>query len=162
MPHPLRHRRLRVCPASRARWQPGTSGDSVQATMTAVWFEPTPFRNGALSHRLRPLGQTVLRVGALCFSHVATRTAELPGGRGLWQSIGEGNNCGARAHASSEWYLEPQAQPSAIRHRERCARSTNARGRRIPRFHNRKSELNQTLPDTLGRAVSGRFQHLLP
>ena len=23
-------------------------------------FEPTPFRNGALSHRLRPLGQTVL------------------------------------------------------------------------------------------------------
>ena len=28
--------------------------------MTAVGFEPTPFRNGALSHRLRPLGQTVL------------------------------------------------------------------------------------------------------
>ena len=27
--------------------------------MTAVGFEPTPFRNGALSHRLRPLGQTV-------------------------------------------------------------------------------------------------------
>ena len=24
-------------------------------------FEPTPFRNGALSHRLRPLGQTVLK-----------------------------------------------------------------------------------------------------
>ena len=31
--------------------------------VTAVGFEPTPFRNGALSHRLRPLGQTVL--GAL-------------------------------------------------------------------------------------------------
>ena len=29
--------------------------------MTAVGFEPTPFRNGALSHRLRPLGQTVLK-----------------------------------------------------------------------------------------------------
>ena len=27
--------------------------------VTAVGFEPTPFRNGALSHRLRPLGQTV-------------------------------------------------------------------------------------------------------
>ena len=31
-----------------------------QYEMTAVGFEPTPFRNGALSHRLRPLGQTVL------------------------------------------------------------------------------------------------------
>ena len=31
--------------------------------MTAVGFEPTPLRNGALSHRLRPLGQTVLAVG---------------------------------------------------------------------------------------------------
>ena len=31
--------------------------------MTAVGFEPTPFRNGALSHRLRPLGQTVLLWG---------------------------------------------------------------------------------------------------
>ena len=29
--------------------------------MTAVGFEPTPFRNGALSRRLRPLSQTVLR-----------------------------------------------------------------------------------------------------
>ena len=28
--------------------------------VTAVGFEPTPLRNGALSHRLRPLGQTVL------------------------------------------------------------------------------------------------------
>ena len=27
--------------------------------MTAVGFEPTPLRNGALSHRLRPLGHTV-------------------------------------------------------------------------------------------------------
>lgn len=31
--------------------------------LTAVGFEPTPFRNGALSHRLRPLGQTVLLRG---------------------------------------------------------------------------------------------------
>ena len=28
--------------------------------MTAVGFEPTPLRTGALSQRLRPLGQTVL------------------------------------------------------------------------------------------------------
>ena len=27
--------------------------------VTAVGFEPTPFRTGALSQRLRPLGQTV-------------------------------------------------------------------------------------------------------
>ena len=29
--------------------------------LTGVGFEPTPFRTGALSQRLRPLGQTVLR-----------------------------------------------------------------------------------------------------
>jgi len=103
-----------------------------------------------------------LRVTALRFIRVASKTAELPGGRVLWQRIGEGNNCGARARAPSEWYLEPQAQPGAIRRRERRARSINARGRPTPRFHNRKSELNQTLSDTLVRAVSGRFQHLLP
>ena len=47
--------------------------------VTPVGFEPTPFRNGALSHRLRPLGQSVIdamfavafrisswRAGALC------------------------------------------------------------------------------------------------
>ena len=28
--------------------------------VTAVGLEPTPLRNGALSHRLRPLGQTVM------------------------------------------------------------------------------------------------------
>ena len=33
---------------------------SVRIELTAVGFEPAPFRNGALSHRLRPLGQTVL------------------------------------------------------------------------------------------------------
>ena len=33
--------------------------------MTAVGFEPTPLRNGALSHRLRPLGQTVLTTPGL-------------------------------------------------------------------------------------------------
>ena len=28
--------------------------------VTAVGFEPTPFRNGALGHRLRPLGQSAI------------------------------------------------------------------------------------------------------
>ncbi len=31
--------------------------------MTPVGFEPTPLRNGALSHRLRPLGQSVDECG---------------------------------------------------------------------------------------------------
>ena len=37
--------------------------------MTAVGFEPTPFRTGALSQRLRPLGQTVLGLHLLV--HIA-------------------------------------------------------------------------------------------
>ena len=40
--------------------------------MTAVGFEPTPLRNGAFSHRLRPLGQTVLRSSDR--THVSTRS----------------------------------------------------------------------------------------
>jgi hypothetical protein len=39
----------------------GSRGGVNDGKMTAVGFEPTPLRNGALSHRLRPLGQTVLR-----------------------------------------------------------------------------------------------------
>ena len=34
----------------------------VETSVTAVGFEPTPLRTGALSQRLRPLGQTVVRV----------------------------------------------------------------------------------------------------
>ena len=34
--------------------------DRLPANLTPVGFEPTPLRNGALSHRLRPLGQSVL------------------------------------------------------------------------------------------------------
>ena len=33
---------------------------SLRGKVTPVGFEPTPLRNGALSHRLRPLGQSVL------------------------------------------------------------------------------------------------------
>ena len=35
---------------------------AIVCKVTAVGFEPTPLRNGALSHRLRPLGQTVMLV----------------------------------------------------------------------------------------------------
>ena len=39
--------------------------------MTPVGFEPTPFRNGALSHRLRPLGQSVhVACGQVILAHV--------------------------------------------------------------------------------------------
>ena len=38
----------------------GRTAGVVEKKITPVGFEPTPFRNGALSHRLRPLGQTVL------------------------------------------------------------------------------------------------------
>ena len=39
--------------------------------MTPVGFEPTPFRNGALSHRLRPLGQSVhVACGQVILVHV--------------------------------------------------------------------------------------------
>ena len=34
------------------------------ALVTAVGFEPTPLRTGAWSQRLRPLGQTVLKIDA--------------------------------------------------------------------------------------------------
>ena len=39
--------------------QPGISANQI-AKVTAVGFEPTPLRTGALSQRLRPLGQTVI------------------------------------------------------------------------------------------------------
>ena len=54
--------------------------------VTAVGFEPTPFRSGALSHRLRPLGQTVMTGNAsrshsiCCHCHVfkTTKTSCAP------------------------------------------------------------------------------------
>ena len=50
--------------AATARGHPSPQQDHlVRAALkrlTAVGFEPTPLRNGALRHRLRPLGQTVL------------------------------------------------------------------------------------------------------
>ena len=44
-----------------------------ECEMTAVGFEPTPLRTGALSQRLRPLGQTVSINTAKRHSHYTTR-----------------------------------------------------------------------------------------
>ena len=52
------HGELNVGPP--CQW-PLAVAEQQEAALTAVGFEPTPLRNGALSHRLRPLGQTVLR-----------------------------------------------------------------------------------------------------
>ena len=71
--HPrAHHRRVRpahtptahassACGPCRAHTHSGRA-HALCSHMTAVGFEPTPFRNGALSHRLRPLGQTVLKL----------------------------------------------------------------------------------------------------
>jgi hypothetical protein len=53
-----------VCPAQGQAAPGSISSIRVHLTMTAVGFEPTPLRTGALSQRLRPLGQTVME--AMC------------------------------------------------------------------------------------------------
>ena len=61
--------------------------------MTAVGFEPTPFRNGALSNRLRPLGQTVLEgLKAL---------GEDVGGPDMWRLYGGVDVCHGRMSGSA-------------------------------------------------------------
>ena len=67
-----------VCSTSWRRVKPNT--------MTLVGFEPTPFRNGALSHRLRPLGQSVsgkstMLVGLVKNLAFSTRPTKRHGGR---------------------------------------------------------------------------------
>ena len=54
--------RVSVCVRVCVRASALASGRNV----TAVGFEPTPLRTGALSQRLRPLGQTVLPVVCVC------------------------------------------------------------------------------------------------
>ena len=55
------------CPSCRASaW--------MLSNMTPVGFEPTPFWNGALSQRLRPLGQSVLRESSGARAPVRART----------------------------------------------------------------------------------------
>ena len=63
-------------PSSNTYWRQGRvvqfHAMCVQAKkMTPVGFEPTPCRNGAWSHRLRPLGQSVADVGCGRFGNTA-------------------------------------------------------------------------------------------
>ena len=51
---------LRAAVSTHTTKHPTTSGNASPAKVTPVGFEPTPLRNGTLSHRLRPLGQSVL------------------------------------------------------------------------------------------------------
>ena len=51
----------------------------VQQQMTAVGFEPTPLRTGALSQRLRPLGQSVLAALLMCSAGSLRNGANLRG-----------------------------------------------------------------------------------
>ena len=67
---------------------------SVLDALTAVGFEPTPLRNGALSHSLRPLGQTVTSKRSGVNIQAAVSHALSP-----WRTDG----CGVRADALTEW-----------------------------------------------------------
>jgi hypothetical protein len=55
--------------------------------MTPVGFEPTPFRNGASSQRLRPLGQSVLKIRFLHTMHLRIVVAS------AWATIWTGSLC---------------------------------------------------------------------
>ena len=46
-------------------WPYAVCAVHTMAQLTAVGFEPTPLRTGALSQRLRPLGQTVMATTAV-------------------------------------------------------------------------------------------------
>ena len=55
-----------------------------QLDMTAVGFEPTPLRNGALSHRLRPLGHTALSPSGQLGAQVRIRLLFYAGRNKRW------------------------------------------------------------------------------
>ena len=83
--------------------------------MTAVGFEPTPLRTGALSQRLRPLGQTVLPVVHVCV-RVRVRVLVCVCSVFLFVWVCQPPNvtpqsdidsCGVRTHALADWRLEP-------------------------------------------------------
>ena len=70
---------------------PPSKPNAHPSEVTAVGFEPTPFRNGALSHRLRPLGQTV--IGFSGFNPNLFFLGYPPGAPGSalgWEPEGEG------------------------------------------------------------------------
>ena len=75
--------------------------------MMPVGFEPTPLRNGALSHRLRPLGQSVHEH---CLSHRQRQSMTFT----QWVvSAAVENTCGDRARARARRHCE--ARPGTTR-----------------------------------------------
>jgi len=84
-----------------SRWRPGGRGRrQITSNSDKCGARGHAFRNGALSHRLKPLGQNDLRIGALCFPPDALERSMTnpnpllgrlkPG----WQSMGKGKSCG--------------------------------------------------------------------
>jgi len=59
-PSTLTERHLGHPPTAEAAQLDGVLAGLPRRTVTAVGLEPAPLQNGALSHRLRPLGQTVM------------------------------------------------------------------------------------------------------
>ena len=83
--------------------------------MTAVGFEPTPFRTGAFSQRLRPLRQIVLLVVGV-FARLRSRPRSLSLGvafsfsiyRLLFSlSLSLSQGCGPMVERSTLWTLNP-------------------------------------------------------
>ena len=61
--------------------------------MTPVGFEPTPLRNGALSHRLRPLGQSVLVYNLIsCTKHNLAQLGSQLGLQDQWAITSQKTN----------------------------------------------------------------------
>ena len=82
----------------------------VSVTVTAVGFEPTPLRTGVWSQRLRPLGQTVLKLSQegteVMWPRVSLiRTSSLL--RTVSCHCLKSDSCGVRTHALADWRLKP-------------------------------------------------------
>ena len=79
------------------------------ANVTAVGFEPTPLRTGALSQRLRPLGQTVTaEARANSENSLGTPRRAAP-----CTAVGHantGDSCGVRTHVLARGRLKPAPQ----------------------------------------------------
>ena len=88
--------------------------DDHDVKMTPVGFEPTPLRIGALSQRLRPLGQSVLGIARLgitysqCCSHWSSKL-HVSGLHivNVVRIFVQYDTCGVRTHALADWRLEP-------------------------------------------------------
>jgi hypothetical protein len=74
--------------------------------VTAVGFEPTPLRTGALSQRLRPLGQTVFSVVCVWVCRRFSSWLGFSNALCIAPPLNV-DSCGVRTHALADWRLEP-------------------------------------------------------